>query len=101
MKISIYIYRHLQHEMSKNDWDVTILHYLGLDHIGHLSGPKSPLIPNKLKEMGNVIEEIQSRLFDKPWKDDLPPMIMVLGDHGMADAGGHGGAQRTQGQPER
>ena len=31
-------------------------------------------------------------LFEKTWKDNLPPMIVILGDHGMADAGGHGGA---------
>ena len=78
--------------MSKRDWDVSILHYLGLDHIGHLSGPKSPLIPPKLKEMGDIIEQIASKVFKRPWKEDLPPVLLVLGDHGMADAGGHGGA---------
>ena len=86
----------MKHEISRNDWDVSILHYLGLDHIGHLSGPKSPLIPNKLKEMGDVIELIKSTLFEKPWKENLPPLIMVLGDHGMADAGGHGGASLAE-----
>ena len=25
------------------------------------------------------------------WKNNLPPLMIVLGDHGMADAGGHGG----------
>ena len=78
--------------MEKRDWDVSVLHYLGLDHIGHLSGPKSKLIPRKLDEMGNVIQDIIASLFRKPWKENLPPMIMVLGDHGMADAGGHGGS---------
>ena len=33
--------RHLAGEMPKNDWDVCILHYLGLEHIGHLAGPSS------------------------------------------------------------
>ena len=88
--------RHLKDEMKQNDWDVSILHYLGLDHIGHLSGPKSPLIPKKLGEMGDVIREISSALFKKPWKENLPPMILVLGDHGMADAGGHGGASLVE-----
>ena len=82
--------------MKQNDWDVSILHYLGLDHIGHLSGPKSPLIPNKLDEMGDVLQEITSVLFKKPWKENLPPMVLVLGDHGMADAGGHGGASLVE-----
>ena len=26
------------------------------------------------------------------YKDDLPPAIVVVGDHGMADGGGHGGS---------
>jgi ethanolamine phosphate transferase 2 subunit G len=33
--------RHLATEMSSEEWDVLILHYLGLDHIGHLEGPYS------------------------------------------------------------
>lgn len=31
--------RHIEHEMKRDDWDVLILHYLGLDHIGHYQGP--------------------------------------------------------------
>ena len=30
--------RHLPNEVQKDDWDVAILHYLGLDHIGHWIG---------------------------------------------------------------
>jgi ethanolamine phosphate transferase 2 subunit G len=32
--------RHLDNELERKDWDVLILHYLGLDHIGHLGGPR-------------------------------------------------------------
>jgi ethanolaminephosphotransferase len=35
-----------------------ILHYLGLDHIGHMGGPRSKLMPNKLSEMDNIIQRI-------------------------------------------
>lgn len=35
-----------------------ILHFLGLDHIGHVEGPFSDKVPGKLKEMDSVIEEI-------------------------------------------
>ncbi|KAJ2490041.1 major facilitator super transporter protein, partial [Coemansia sp. RSA 2049] len=31
--------RHVRPELERDDWDVTIFHYLGLDHIGHLAGP--------------------------------------------------------------
>lgn len=53
-----------------------ILHYLGLDHIGHTSGPKSPLIQMKLREMDSVIRLI----FESFHQHDT--LIVVCGDHG-------------------
>lgn len=41
-----------------------ILDYLGLDHIGHVEGPFSKLVPSKLKEMDQIIELIHERLLD-------------------------------------
>ena len=54
--------RHLAEELSRDDWDVLILHYLGLDHIGHLAGPTSPLIRLKLTEMSGVMERLYRRV---------------------------------------
>jgi ethanolaminephosphotransferase len=31
--------RHISHELENDDWNAMIMHYLGLDHIGHKSGP--------------------------------------------------------------
>ena len=88
--------RHLTDDfLRRSDWDLTILHFLGLDHIGHLAGPSSPLVGPKLDEMGRIIQNIKEILFEKSkdfGDDELPPLILVLGDHGMADVGGHGGA---------
>lgn len=39
-----------------------ILHYLGLDHIGHLEGPFSSKISWKLNEMDSVIKVINHQL---------------------------------------
>lgn len=39
-----------------------VLHYLGLDHIGHVYGPFNPLIKTKLKEMDNIIAKIQFKV---------------------------------------
>lgn len=39
-----------------------ILHYLGLDHIGHTAGPRSPLVSPKLFEMDNIIKKIYTHL---------------------------------------
>lgn len=55
--------RHLEYELKPTaDWDIMILHYLGLDHIGHLDGPRSTLMPNKLSEMDNIIRRIVNYL---------------------------------------
>ncbi|CAI9594904.1 unnamed protein product [Staurois parvus] len=55
--------RHLDDVLKRNDWDMLILHYLGLDHIGHLTGPHSHLIGPKLYEMDIVLKKIHSALF--------------------------------------
>ncbi len=57
--------RHLDGELARDDWDVCVLHYLGLDHIGHLAGPGSPLVRPKLREMGDVVQKIVDALQSK------------------------------------
>jgi ethanolaminephosphotransferase len=32
--------RHISEELKSNDWNTMVLHYLGLDHIGHKGGPR-------------------------------------------------------------
>jgi ethanolaminephosphotransferase len=65
-----------------------ILHYLGLDHIGHLAGPDSPLVPPKLAEMGAALEAVWAGL----QAGEGEPLLAVVGDHGMAEGGSHGGS---------
>ncbi|EFX79080.1 hypothetical protein DAPPUDRAFT_305035 [Daphnia pulex] len=82
--------RHLDFELSQTDWSVMILHYLGLDHIGHVSGPRSPLIPQKLKEMDEVIRKIHQQFSTND------TAIIICGDHGMSDSGSHGGSSKSE-----
>ncbi|XP_025410553.1 GPI ethanolamine phosphate transferase 2-like isoform X2 [Sipha flava] len=83
--------RHLENELkSSADWDIMILHYLGLDHIGHMGGPRSKLMPNKLSEMDNIIQRIVNYMNSE--ESELPSILIVCGDHGMRDNGGHGGS---------
>jgi ethanolamine phosphate transferase 2 subunit G len=73
--------RHIDHELSnKNDWDVMILHYLGLDHIGHSAGPDSPLLPPKLLEMDIIF----NRMFEF-FSKDPETLFVMCGDHGMSE----------------
>nr|XP_034180311.1 GPI ethanolamine phosphate transferase 2 [Osmia lignaria] len=84
--------RHLHKELyNNNDWSIMILHYLGLDHIGHVHGPFSPLIKTKLKEMDDIIANIQSQI--QSWNQNNDSSLFIIcGDHGMKDSGGHGGS---------
>ncbi|XP_068620132.1 GPI ethanolamine phosphate transferase 2 isoform X2 [Battus philenor] len=75
-------------EKNKPTFDFLVLHYLGLDHIGHLEGARSPKIKPKLIEMDDVVKKIYTAM--KLW--DRTGVLIICGDHGMRDAGGHGGA---------
>jgi ethanolamine phosphate transferase 2 subunit G len=75
--------------MKKQDWHLLILHFLGLDHIGHVEGPRSALVGPKLQEMDSVIESVHSR-------GAQSPLLLLTGDHGMHDGGGHGGASASE-----
>ena len=92
--------RHLEVEIEmRRDWDISILHFLGLDHIGHLDGPQGSAVRPKLHEMGEIVRYLTHELIlnKTRWKHpDLPPIVVVLGDHGMADAGGHGGSSTSE-----
>lgn len=84
--------RHIDEELYHNDdWSIMILHYLGLDHIGHVLGPQSSLIKPKLIEMDSIVKRITRKI--EEWNDnDHPSLLVVCGDHGMKNTGGHGGS---------
>ena len=73
-----------------------ILHYLGLDHIGHIAGPSSPLVGPKLLEMDHVINDIYSAMLKWDQQRAVPSLLVLCGDHGMSDAGSHGGASSAE-----
>lgn len=92
MEVDRNVTRHLPDAIRKDDWDTVILHYLGLDHIGHLEGPSSSLMPAKQKEMDHVVELIYRELVEKDKKDGKKSLFLVCGDHGMTEGGNHGGS---------
>lgn len=77
--------RHLDKELNEQEWDCLILHYLGLDHIGHKGGPKSVFMPSKQREMDLIAQRIYQNL-----QEDT--LFVLLGDHGMNELGNHGGS---------
>ncbi|KAF8771810.1 GPI ethanolamine phosphate transferase 2 like protein [Argiope bruennichi] len=92
-EVDINVTRHLESELSKKDWDIMILHYLGVDHIGHAYGPYSDLMPIKLREMDEVIKYIYNKL---KHESEMQSLIVICGDHGMTAAGSHGGITKSE-----
>ncbi|XP_051890500.1 GPI ethanolamine phosphate transferase 2 isoform X9 [Pristis pectinata] len=86
--------RHLDKVLERSDWDLLILHYLGLDHLGHLARPNSPLIGQKLSEMDSVVQKLHVGLLSK--EASLPSLLILCGDHGMSDTGSHGGSSNHE-----
>ncbi|XP_055838757.1 GPI ethanolamine phosphate transferase 2 isoform X2 [Episyrphus balteatus] len=71
-------------------WDFLILHYIGLDRIGHMEGSNGAKIFLKLREMDDVVELIDKALAKKV--TEPKPLLLVTADHGMRNGGGHGGS---------
>ncbi|XP_068182366.1 GPI ethanolamine phosphate transferase 2 [Antennarius striatus] len=88
--------RHLDSTLKRDDWDILILHYLGLDHIGHISGPHSSLIQPKLLEMDDILKKIHNALDSKDTEGSLPYLLVLCGDHGMSETGSHGGSSEPE-----
>ncbi|KAF2785696.1 alkaline phosphatase-like protein [Melanomma pulvis-pyrius CBS 109.77] len=89
--------RHVPNELLNSDWNAMILHYLGLDHIGHKAGPKSPNMIPKQIEMDGMVEQIYTAIENE---DHLENTLFVLcGDHGMNDGGNHGGSAPGETSP--
>lgn len=79
-----------------SDWDALILHYLGIDHIGHVDGAFSPLMKPKQQEMDKIIRMVYETLKRKDEEEGRSSLILILGDHGMADNGNHGGSSEPE-----
>ncbi|KAG4303939.1 hypothetical protein PORY_002683 [Pneumocystis oryctolagi] len=88
--------RNVYPEMQRNDWDVLILHYLGLDHVGHLGGPYSPYMSLKQVEMDNIIKDIYKYIEEQDQNSKFNTLLVVCGDHGMNHIGNHGGSSEGE-----
>ncbi|XP_027187605.1 GPI ethanolamine phosphate transferase 2 isoform X2 [Cicer arietinum] len=84
--------RHLGDELSRDDWNFLILHYLGLDHVGHIGGRSSVLMASKLSEMDDAVKKIHSNILQNLEKDQGRTLLVVVSDHGMTENGNHGGS---------
>ncbi|URE16682.1 Type I phosphodiesterase / nucleotide pyrophosphatase [Musa troglodytarum] len=92
VEVDFNVSRHLDVELAVEDWNLLILHYLGLDHVGHIGGRHSILMPAKLKEMDDVIKRIHMGSALHQQNPDASTLLVVVSDHGMTNGGNHGGS---------
>lgn len=80
--------RHLSDELKRDDWSGMIMHYLGMDHIGHKTGPRGPEMPGKQREMDGIVRKIYTAMETEAHLRSS--LLVLLGDHGMNEGGNHG-----------
>lgn len=87
------VIEHMFPALYRNDWDVLIAHFLGVDHAGHIFGVDSPPMIEKLEQYNGILEEVVSILknHSEPGGLHENTMLIVMGDHGQTLNGDHGG----------
>ncbi|CAJ0540613.1 Ff.00g076380.m01.CDS01 [Fusarium sp. VM40] len=89
--------RNVAPELENSDWGLMVLHYLGLDHIGHKAGPKSSNMVPKQREMDSIVQTLFEAIESKPHLGST--LLVLCGDHGMNDAGNHGASSPGETSP--
>ncbi|KAI9368004.1 alkaline-phosphatase-like protein [Aspergillus egyptiacus] len=89
--------RHIPDELVREDWSALIMHYLGLDHIGHKAGPQSSYMIPKQHEMDSIVRQIYEAIERETHLEST--LFVLCGDHGMNDAGNHGGSSAGETSP--
>lgn len=106
--------RHIPTELRRQDWNTMVLHFLGLDHIGHKAGPERyvphprSFIPDGLKdwspnmmpkqiEMDGIVRRIYEAIEHEKHLESA--LFVLCGDHGMNEGGNHGGSAPGETSP--
>ncbi|KAK9109129.1 hypothetical protein Sjap_017189 [Stephania japonica] len=92
IQVDYNVSRHLEAELQSDDWNLLILHYLGLDHVGHIGGRNSILMLPKLKEMDDVVMRIHQSISSPHDIHHRRTLLVIASDHGMTESGNHGGS---------
>ena len=89
--------RHVPRELEQDDWQGMVLHYLGLDHIGHKTGPQGPNMLPKQREMDGIVKMIYEAM--ETHTHHGKTLLVLAGDHGMNAGGNHGGSGPGETEP--
>lgn len=87
------VIEHLLPSLYKEDWDVLIAHFLGVDHAGHIYGVDSVPMIQKLEQYNDILEKVIEALKSQSGFGGLHEntFLIVMGDHGQTTNGDHGG----------
>ncbi|KAL8445960.1 hypothetical protein Emag_004925 [Eimeria magna] len=87
-------------EFAKSDWSFLVGHALGVDHVGHGDVLDSEFMWKKLTEVNDMLKTM-TKMILKDAKGTtaatpLQTLFLFFGDHGMTEAGGHGGGSSEE-----
>ncbi|KAI1495879.1 alkaline-phosphatase-like protein [Biscogniauxia marginata] len=85
------ITRHVSAELERDDWKALVMHFPGIDHVGHMS--RQPHCENmilKHGELDDVVRKIYTAMQHEPHLQNT--LFVLAGDHGMNERGNHGGS---------
>jgi phosphatidylinositol glycan class O len=77
-------------EMAMNNFTILIAHFIGIDNAGHYyQNVAHPDLERKILDAEALIHNVITQM-------DNDTVVLIFGDHGMTDNGGHGG--ETEGE---
>jgi hypothetical protein len=86
------ITRHLPNEFKNQDFDMLLLHFMGLDHVGHVQGIQmlnSVQFQEKALQLDRVLSEIYANITDDT-------LLLLCSDHGMNNKAQHGSGAKSE-----
>ncbi|KAL8272868.1 hypothetical protein Esti_003177 [Eimeria stiedai] len=87
-------------EFAQSDWSFLVGHALGVDHVGHGDVLDSEFMWKKLTEVNDMLKSTTKMILEEG--DDITgatpsqTLFLFFGDHGMTEAGGHGGGSSEE-----
>ncbi|KAL8453901.1 hypothetical protein Emed_000612 [Eimeria media] len=93
-------------EFAKSDWSFLVGHALGVDHVGHGDVLDSEFMWKKLLEVNEMLKNTIKMILKEREDTDAAAtraqtLFLFFGDHGMTEAGAHGGGSSEEHHPCR
>lgn len=76
-------------ESNPDGLELVVVHFLGVDHVGHTYGPVNEHMDRKLRQMDDALSKMLDVVDSS--NDGSCHAVYIFGDHGMTSDGNHGG----------